>query len=33
MGIDWTRSAKSIAEAVPPAYSEYIGLDVIKICC
>jgi hypothetical protein len=25
MGIDWTDNRKSIAEAVPPAYSEYIG--------
>lgn len=25
MGIDWTWNRKSIAEAIPPAYSEYIG--------
>lgn len=25
MGIDWTWNRKSIAEAVPPAYSQYIG--------
>lgn len=25
MGIDWTRSKKGIAEAIPPAYTEYIG--------
>lgn len=25
MGIDWTDSRKSIAEAIPPAYAEYIG--------
>jgi len=25
MGIDWTSNRKSIAEAIPPAYTEYIG--------
>lgn len=25
MGIDWTWNRKSIAEAIPPAYTEYIG--------
>ena len=25
MGIDWTDNRKSIAEAIPPAYTEYIG--------
>lgn len=25
MGIDWTNNRKSIAEAIPPAYTEYIG--------
>lgn len=25
MGIDWTHERKSIAEAIPPAYTEYIG--------
>jgi DNA (cytosine-5)-methyltransferase 1 len=25
MGIDWTDDARSIAEAIPPAYTEYIG--------
>jgi DNA (cytosine-5)-methyltransferase 1 len=25
MGIDWTRNKKSLAEAIPPAYTQYIG--------
>jgi DNA (cytosine-5)-methyltransferase 1 len=25
MGIDWTWNRRSIAEAIPPAYSEYVG--------
>ena len=25
MGIDWTDNKKSLAEAIPPAYTEYIG--------
>ena len=25
MGIDWTDSRKSIAEAIPPAYTQYVG--------
>jgi DNA (cytosine-5)-methyltransferase 1 len=33
MGIDWTNNRKSIADAIPPAYTEYIGtqlLDALK---
>ena len=30
MGIDWTDNRKSIAEAIPPAYTEYIGREIIK---
>jgi DNA (cytosine-5)-methyltransferase 1 len=25
MGIDWTDNRKSIAEAIPPAYTRFIG--------
>lgn len=28
MGIDWTDDRKAIAEAIPPAYSEWIGLEL-----
>lgn len=28
MGIDWTSNRKSIAEAIPPAYTEYIGKQI-----
>lgn len=30
MGIDWTNNRKSIAQAIPPAYTEYIGSHIIK---
>lgn len=30
MGIDWTDNRKSIAEAIPPAYTEYVGNQFIK---
>lgn len=30
MGIDWTWNRKSIAEAIPPAYSEYVGKFLIE---
>lgn len=29
MGIDWTANRKSIAEAIPPAYTEHIGHQLI----
>lgn len=29
MGIDWTDVRKEIAEAIPPAFSEYIGSQII----
>lgn len=29
MGIDWTDNRKSIAEAIPPAYTEYVGRQLI----
>lgn len=29
MGIDWTDNRKSIAEAIPPAYTEHIGRQLI----
>jgi len=31
MGIDWTDNRKSIAEAIPPAYTEYIGTQLISM--
>jgi DNA (cytosine-5)-methyltransferase 1 len=30
MGIDWTDNRKSIAEAIPPAYSRFIGGQVMQ---
>lgn len=30
MGIDWTADRRSIAEAIPPAYTEYIGRLVLE---
>lgn len=30
MGIDWTDERKEIAEAIPPAYTEYIGGQLIE---
>jgi len=29
MDIDWTENRKSIAEAIPPAYSQYIGEEIM----
>jgi hypothetical protein len=29
MGIDWTADRKAIAEAIPPAYSEHIGTQLL----
>lgn len=29
MGIDWTDDARAIAEAIPPAYTEYIGRQLL----
>jgi DNA (cytosine-5)-methyltransferase 1 len=28
MGIDWTWDRRSIAEALPPAYTEFIGRNI-----
>lgn len=30
MGIDWTDNRKSIREAIPPAYAEYVGAQLLK---
>ena len=30
MGIDWTGNRKSIAEAIPPAYTRYIGGQIMQ---
>jgi DNA (cytosine-5)-methyltransferase 1 len=29
MGIDWTWNRKEIAEAIPPAYTEYVGRQLV----
>jgi hypothetical protein len=31
MGIDWTDERKSIAEAIPPAYTRHIGEGLLKV--
>jgi DNA (cytosine-5)-methyltransferase 1 len=30
MGIDWTTNRKNIAEAIPPAYAEFVGRGLIQ---
>ena len=30
MGIDWTRDRRSLAEAIPPAYTEFIGGQLLS---
>lgn len=30
MGIDWTDERKTLAEAIPPAYTEFIGRQIMK---
>lgn len=30
MGIDWTSNRKSISEAIPPAYTEHLGVQLIE---
>lgn len=30
MGIDWTSERRSLAEAIPPAYTEFIGAQIIE---
>jgi DNA (cytosine-5)-methyltransferase 1 len=30
MGIDWTRDRKAIAEAIPPAYTEFLGSYLMR---
>lgn len=32
MGIDWTADRKEIAEAIPPAYTEFVGRQLIRAC-
>jgi DNA (cytosine-5)-methyltransferase 1 len=29
MGIDWTSDRKEIAEAIPPAYTKYVGWQLM----
>ena len=31
MGIDWTANRKSIAEAIPPAYTQFIGRQLVDV--
>lgn len=31
MGIDWTDDRREIAEAIPPAYTEFIGRELYKV--
>lgn len=31
MGIDWTTDRKSLAEAIPPAYTQYIGEHLMEL--
>lgn len=31
MGIDWTSDRKSIAEAIPPAYAEFVGGQLLAV--
>lgn len=30
MGIDWTANRRSIAEAIPPAYTQYVGTQLLE---
>jgi hypothetical protein len=30
LGIDWVRNRRMLAEAIPPAYSEYIGTAFLQ---
>jgi DNA (cytosine-5)-methyltransferase 1 len=30
MGIDWMKKTRELAEAIPPAYTEYIGISIIN---
>lgn len=32
MGIDWHMTRKEVANAIPPAYTEYIGKQLIRVC-
>ncbi|WP_308491055.1 hypothetical protein [Microbacterium terrisoli] len=32
MGIDWTSDRKNLAEAIPPAYTEFIGRQLLSVC-
>ena len=30
MGVDWTISVRELSEAIPPAYTEYIGTQLLR---
>lgn len=32
MGIDWEMTRPEVAQAIPPAYTEYIGKQLIRVC-
>ena len=32
MGIDWEMTRSEVAQAIPPAYTEYIGKQLIRVC-
>lgn len=33
MGIDWMTEKKELAEAIPPAYTQYIGTQLLEVMC
>ena len=30
MGIDWMRTRQELAQAIPPAYTEYLGRQLMR---
>jgi DNA (cytosine-5)-methyltransferase 1 len=33
LGIDWTTDQRRLSQAVPPAYTEHIGRQLLALCC